>query len=615
MSSSDREPLLSNKDSLLSERGASTPGSSASSSRGLIKSDSFRDNASHVSARSHRSGQSHGSHGSKRSRVSRFTDEEAEKRRGDLGYSNNLRVGLDGFMAFSYSFSGSGCILTLILLFSYGLGTGGPVAMVWGWLTVVSMTMIVVINVAEMCSAYPHAGSIYIWSGNLAPREYAPYFSYWTAIWLLISYVANSAALAYGVAQFLNSALAGTYNDYVAVGVSFAVLFVWCLFNLLRIEYIGWLANLSAGIQIALWLGLILVLTAMCKNFNTTDYVFFHYNNNTGFTDMAYVLTIGLLYSLAGNDGYDGSAAMAEETQAADVSAPYSLIYTVLANGLCGFVLTLVLLFTVQDEDGAIAAENGAVEVVRQVSGSEISLVFAWILVVAEFFCGLSFITVATRLVYALSRDHAIIPYGDFFSVVDEDSGVPVRAMLLLAAMTSVLLLLPLMSAQGATAFYTIVEVSSFAFQISIGIPIFLKVFFLCPYAEQALRIAPFSLGHWSWYFGSVAFPYQIAVATILLLPTLSPVDALNFNYTSAVAGIVIILGTVNWELNSKFHFKGPKRSDDDMYEDGDAYDDRMGLGDTGEADFSPRPGSSSGSAKSAAGEPEGEEQKAAAVV
>ena len=95
-----------------------------------------------------------------------------------------MRVGLDGFMAFSYSFSGSGCILTLILLFSYGLGTGGPVAMVWGWLTVVSMTMIVVINVAEMCSAYPHAGSIYIWSGNLAPREYAPYFSYWTAIWL-----------------------------------------------------------------------------------------------------------------------------------------------------------------------------------------------------------------------------------------------------------------------------------------------------------------------------------------------------------------------------------------------------------------------------------------------
>ena len=80
-----------------------------------------------------------------------------------------------------------------------------------------------------------------------------------------------------------------------------------------------------------------------------------------------------------------------------------------------------------------------------------------------------------------------------------------------------------------------------------------------------------------------VAVPYQIAVISILLLPTLSPVDATNFNYTSAVAGIVMILGILNWELSSKFTFKGPKRSDDDMYDDeNDAYDDAVGLGDGG---------------------------------
>ena len=101
-------------------------------------------------------------------------------------------------------------------------------------------------------------------------------------------------------------------------------------------------------------------------------------------------------------------------------------------------------------------------------------------------------------LVYALSRDHAIIPFGEFFSVVDEDSGVPIRSMLLLAAMTVVLLMLPLMSSEGATAFYTILEVSSFGFQVAVLIPLATKVFYLCPYAEQALRIAPFSLGKWS---------------------------------------------------------------------------------------------------------------------
>ena len=55
--------------------------------------------------------------------------------------------------------------------------------------------------------------------------------------------------------------------------------------------------------------------------------------------------------------------------------------------------------------------------------------------------------------------------------------------------------MLPLMSSEGATAFYTILEVSSFGFQIAVLIPLATKVFYLCPYAEQALRIAPFSLG------------------------------------------------------------------------------------------------------------------------
>ena len=42
-----------------------------------------------------------------------------------------------------------------------------------------------------------------------------------------------------------------------------------------------------------------------------------------------------------------------------------------------------------------------------------------------------------------------------------------------------------------------------------------------------------------------------------------------------------MILGIVNWELSSKFTFKGPKRSDDDMYDElgGDDYDDAVGLG------------------------------------
>ena len=95
------------------------------------------------------------------------------------------------------------------------------------------------------------------------------------------------------------------------------------------------------------------------------------------------------------------------------------------------------------------------------------------------------------------------------------------------------------------------------AYQIAFGIPIFIKVFLLSSSAIKAIEKSPFYLGSWSQFLGFVALGWQATTSVILLLPTLLPVDAFNFNYCVVVVSLVTICGVINYEFNARYYFKG----------------------------------------------------------
>ena len=88
-------------------------------------------------------------------------------------------------------------------------------------------------SMAEICSAYPSAGSVYHWSAQLVPEEWAPLASYTCGWFNFLGNAAGDASFAVFFAQFLNSAifLSGgkIYYDDVSgnqdniVGVSYAL--------------------------------------------------------------------------------------------------------------------------------------------------------------------------------------------------------------------------------------------------------------------------------------------------------------------------------------------------------------------------------------------------------
>jgi len=62
-------------------------------------------------------------------------------------------------MNFAIGFTEVGVLGGITALYSYGLETGGSLAFILGWLITFSMTTIVSYSMAEICGAFPTAGS------------------------------------------------------------------------------------------------------------------------------------------------------------------------------------------------------------------------------------------------------------------------------------------------------------------------------------------------------------------------------------------------------------------------------------------------------------------------
>lgn len=77
----------------------------------------------------------------------------------------------------------------------------------WGFIVVYVMSTIVAYSMAEICAAYPSAGSVYHWSAQLVPAKYAPLASYVCGWFNFVGNAAGDSSFAFFFAQYLNSAI------------------------------------------------------------------------------------------------------------------------------------------------------------------------------------------------------------------------------------------------------------------------------------------------------------------------------------------------------------------------------------------------------------------------
>lgn len=77
-----------------------------------------------------------------------------------MGYKPELFRGFTGwFMNFAFTFTAVSIISSYSISYTAALVNGGPVMMVWGWIIGSIFTIMVGLSMAEICSAYPSAGT------------------------------------------------------------------------------------------------------------------------------------------------------------------------------------------------------------------------------------------------------------------------------------------------------------------------------------------------------------------------------------------------------------------------------------------------------------------------
>ena len=81
----------------------------------------------------------------------------------EMGYLQELYRGFSPLMSFSYCFTAVNVLASISLGFTFALTTGGSAVAIYSWLVASVFTILVGLSLAEICSVYPSAGSVYHW--------------------------------------------------------------------------------------------------------------------------------------------------------------------------------------------------------------------------------------------------------------------------------------------------------------------------------------------------------------------------------------------------------------------------------------------------------------------
>ncbi|CAF1516919.1 unnamed protein product [Didymodactylos carnosus] len=294
----------------------------------------------------------------------------------DMGYEQELFRGFSGLMSLTFCFTAVNVLCSISIGFNYGVNTGGPGVIIWGWIIGSFFTIIIGLSLAEICSTYPSAGSVYHWAGQLVPIKYSPIASFICGWFNFLGNVAGDAAFSSGFASLINAAVVLNSAQNVAnvanvtdvinvtlpsinqaplnintqVGVSIGVTALWSIQNALRIDKQGWLNNLAAFVQVGSTITIVAVILIMTKYRASARTVFLTTYNTTGFT-FGYVCIIGILSTLFSFSGYEAGAHLAEETRGAGKAAPKGIVGTCVISACIGFAYLLGLLFAIPNVD------------------------------------------------------------------------------------------------------------------------------------------------------------------------------------------------------------------------------------------------------------------------
>jgi len=471
-----------------------------------------------------------------------------------MGYAQELLRRMGTFSNFAVSFTIISILSGCLTLYQYGMNTGGPVVMTIGWPLVGIMVTLVGLAMAEVCSSYPTAGGLYYWAAKLGGKNSAGW-SWFTGWFNLLGQVGVTAGIDFGLALFTTALLHQVFNyptDPPWIILIYAIaLFIHGLLNTFGVRLVALLNDISVWWHVIGVLIIVGVLFIVPKQHQSLSFVFTGFVNNTGFGNTIYVFLIGLLLAQYTFTGYDASAHMTEETNNAAVAGPRGIVWSIVVSLFAGWLLLIGVTSAIQNYSSEVATVVPPATIFIDAAGSGLGTFLLFIVVGAQFYCGMSSITANSRMIYAFSRDGAV-PGSQFWHKINPRTRTPTNSIWL-AAVGAFILGLPYLI--SPVAYFAVTSIAVIGLYIAYGLPILLRLLS----GERFVR-GPWHLGRWSYVVGWIAVIWIAFIAILFVLPQVAPGNTTTtFNYAPVAVGVVLLYAGGYWFLSARNWFKGPK--------------------------------------------------------
>jgi amino acid transporter len=292
-----------------------------------------------------------------------------------------------------------------------------------------------------------------------------------------------------------------------------------------------------------------------------------------------YILPLSGILTQYTITGYDASAHLSEETQAASSGAAKGIWQSIFYSGIGGWILLLSFLFAVQSKDDVTAGGGSVFLIFGQALTPHVAGLVIGIATVGQFFCTVACMTSTSRMFFAFSRDGAM-PGAKHFSKLNA-SRVPANAVMA-SAIIALILTLPALikvdigGAPVPVAFFAVVSIGVIGLYLAFAIPIFLRW-----RLRDGFHVGTWNNGSKYKWMNPIAVIEIVIMSIVGLLPTASVGIWWNdgfawkyVNYAIIVVPVALVLLTIYWHVSVKHWFTGPKQTiDPDVVA---AFDERL---------------------------------------
>ncbi|KAI5953822.1 hypothetical protein CANMA_004660 [Candida margitis] len=472
------------------------------------------------------------------------------------GYASELRRGFSFLSILGIGFGLTNSWLGISASLLVSISSGGPMMVIYGVIILASISLCIGATLSEMASAMPNAAGQIYWAMKLAPEKYSRLFAYVTGIFGWLGALLTGASVTMAIA----TSFVGIYVLYHP-DVSVQRWHIFLLYELLNLLILTFniyekplpsISKASLFTSVSSCIIIMIVVLSMHKGeWQTAEFVFVDFNNNTGWSSGGIAFIVGLINPNWSFSCLDAAAHIAEESLNPAVQVPQAIFTTIVVGFFSAMAYSIAIFFSIRNLDDVLASNTGVpiMDIFYQSTESKaVAVGLEMCIVMTLIGCNIACHTWAARVSWSFSRDNGF-PLSKYWSRVNSNTGAPVNAHLMSCGVVAVVGFIFLAS---TTAFNAVIVCCVTFLLLS-----YLPATFCLIYRRNTIKPGPFWLNKLGLFCNIVLICYAIFAFVFFNFPFVMPVTGGNMNYSSVVFAIVFIFCVVDWLVRGRKEYIG----------------------------------------------------------